>query len=88
VEESTYDRATHRGEHRIVPDHYGGRLSCSYHTTLHRLAADTTRRLAEGELGVRFPLVGSRVEKAIVSGLVEHAQLEAAALARWLAERG
>lgn len=90
VEETIYDRATHRGEHRIVPDHYAGRLSCSYQTTLHDVGvgAGATHRLAEGDLRVRFPLVGGRVEKAIVSGLVEHADVEAAALARWLAEQG
>lgn len=87
VEETTYDRDAHRGEHRIVPDHYAGRLQASYTT---RLETDgrATRRHTEGELKVRFPLVGARVEKAIVSGLVEHAALEADVLAAWLAKKG
>lgn len=87
VEETTYDRRTHRGDHRIVPDHYGGRLHASYTTELSADGA-VTRRLTNGELKVRFPLVGTRVERAIVSGLSEHAVLEADALTAWLRNRG
>ncbi len=85
VEHTTFDRGSHRGEHRIVPDHYGDRLRCSYTT---QLGGDGpfTSRVTEGDLRVRFPLVGGRVERAIVSGLVEHAELEAEVLGRWLAE--
>lgn len=83
VEHMTFDRRRHRGEHRIVPEHYGGRLRCTYTTQLLEAGAGT-RRLTEGELRVRFPLVGGRVERAIVSGLVEHAELEAEVLSRWL----
>ncbi|MGH9178997.1 MAG: DUF2505 family protein [Acidimicrobiales bacterium] len=86
VEHTTYDRRRHRGEHRIVPDHYRDRLRASYTTQLDE-AAGTTQRRIEGELAVRFPLVGGRVERAIVSGLVEHAGLEAGVLAQWLTDR-
>ncbi len=88
VEEVTLDRRTHRGQHRIVPDHYGDRLRCAYTTQLQPDAHHGAERLAEGELEVRFPLVGGKVERAIVSGLVERAELEAATLSRWLQERG
>jgi hypothetical protein len=83
VEDTTYDRRSHRGDHRIRPDHYAGRLKASY-TTRVEPAGDGTRRLIEGEVVVRFPLVGSRVEKAIVSGLTDHAHLEAEVLEEWL----
>lgn len=83
VEETSYDLRSHRGDHRVRPDHYGGRLKASY-TTRVEPAGNGTRRLTEGEVTVRFPLVGGRVEKAIVSGLAEHARLEADALAEWL----
>ena len=83
VEEVRLDRDAHRGSHRIVPDHYGGRLRCTYTTQLGAEAAGSVR-LAEGELKVGFPLVGGRVERAIVSGLAERARLEAELLDRWL----
>ncbi len=85
VEHTTFDRRSHRGDHRIVPDHYGDRLRCSYTTQLG-VDGRFTSRVTEGDLRVRFPLVGGRVERAIVSGLVEHAELEAEVLGRWLAE--
>lgn len=87
VDEVTFSRAHHRGEHRIVPDHYGGRLTASYTAQLAR-DGDGARRAVSGQLRVRFPLVGGRVERAIVSGLVDHAHLEAEVLDRWLRERG
>lgn len=87
VDAATFDRAASRSEHRIVPDHYGGRLTCSY-TASVAAAADGSRRTVEGELKVHFPLVGGRVERAIVSGMEEHARLEAAALDDWIAEQG
>lgn len=86
VEHTTFDRGRHRGDHRIVPDHYGDRLRCSYTTQLAEHGA-VTRRTTEGDLRVRFPLVGGRVERAIVSGLVEHAGLEAEVLVQWLSDR-
>lgn len=85
VDAAVLDRATHRSEHRILPDHYADRLSCEYTTTLHDDGG--TARVAEGDLRVRFPLVGGRVERAIVSGMADHARHEQAALAHWLAER-
>lgn len=83
VEDTSYDLRSHRGDHRVRPDHYAGRLKASY-TSRVEPAGDGTRRLTEGEVAVRFPLVGGRVEKAIVSGLAEHAHLEATALEQWL----
>lgn len=87
VDAATFDRASSRSEHRIVPDHYGSRLTCSY-TAAVTAAPDGARRTVEGELKVHFPLVGGRVERAIVSGMEEHARLEAAALDDWIAEQG
>ena len=83
VDEAVFDRSAHRSDHRIVPDHYGNRLTCAYGTTL-REEGPTVVRVAEGELEVRFPFVGGKVERAIVSGMADHARHEEAALAAWL----
>lgn len=83
VEESVHDATTHVTTWGIVPDHYPGRLTCQGTFTLVGEGA-TTRRLTEAELKVHVPLVGGRVERAIVSGLEEHARDEEAAINRFL----
>ena len=87
VEESVHDRATHRADCRILPDHYAHRLECSYAVQLTP-EGNATRRTAQGDLRVRVPLLGGRAERAIVGGLRDHAEREAEAVAAWLAERG
>lgn len=84
VDVGVHDLDTHRSTHHIVPDHYGSRLTCTYETVLVA-DGDHTRRLVSGELHVHMPLVGRRVERAIVSGLAERAAREEDALAAWLA---
>jgi len=61
----------------LVPDHYGDRFSCSgrYRFTSH---AGVTVRELSGEVKVRVLLVGGKVEGALVSGLREHGEAEAA----------
>jgi Protein of unknown function (DUF2505) len=86
VDDARFDLASHTARHRILPDYYADRLQASYDVILEPLG-DSTRRLATGELKVRIPLVGGRVERAIVSGLEEHAAAEADLLGRWVAER-
>lgn len=84
VEESVLDRATHVTTWRIVPDHYRDRLTCRGTFALAASGESATRRIAEGELKVHFPLVGGRVERAIVSGLQEHAAVEEEVMATYL----
>jgi hypothetical protein len=84
VEESTLDRRTHRTTWRIVPDHYRNLLRSSGEFRLEPLGADRTKRTTEAELKVTVPLVGGKVEQAIVSGLREHAELEEQVLDEWL----
>jgi hypothetical protein len=85
VEDSSTDRTTHRTTFKILPDHYAGLLRCS---GTFALAPDAggTRRVAEGEVVVSVPLVGSKVERAIVSGLEEHAREETGLVEGWAAE--
>jgi hypothetical protein len=87
VDDARYDLTAHTSRHRIVPDNYGDRLKASYDVSLEPLG-DSTRRLVTGELTVHVPLVGGRVERAIVDGLEEHANAEAELIGRWIAERG
>ena len=84
VDESDHDLAAHTSEHRIVPDNYGDRLEASYTTRLEPDGDHGTRRVAEGTIKVRMMLVGGRVERAIVSGLEEHAVAEAKLLDDWV----
>ncbi len=77
VDDATYDLVAHTAEHQIVPDSYVDRLRCSYRATLEPLDVGT-RRALDGVIKVRMPLVGGKVERAIVSGLEEHAAAEAA----------
>jgi hypothetical protein len=85
--ESRFDLKTHRADWRILPDHYAGKLSANGVTQLVE-DGDATRRITDGVVKVHMPLVGGRVERAIVSGLKDHLDTEAAALARFLQERG
>ena len=84
VDHATYDLAAHTAEHRIVPDHYADRLACGYRAVLSGVDGRTQRTL-DGEVKVRMPLVGGKVERAIVSGLEEHAAAEAALIDDYLA---
>jgi hypothetical protein len=86
VEESTLDRRTHRTTWRIVPDHYRNLLRAAGTFELTQETAERTRRTTEADLKVTVPLVGGKVEQAIVSGLREHAEREEQVLDDWLRE--
>lgn len=86
VEASATDRRTHVTDFEIQPDHYANRLTCAGRFTL-RQEGPATRRTAEGDLSVHVPFVGRKAEQAIISGLTEHARLEAEILTEWLSQR-
>ncbi len=75
VEVSTLDRVSHSIDLRVLPDSYGEKLRVSG-TAVLQPDADGTRRVLDGDVKVRVPLVGGRVEGAVVSGLREHAAVE------------
>jgi Protein of unknown function (DUF2505) len=86
IEESTLDRVTHTTTFRILPDHYARMLEASGTITLtaNGTGADAvTDRRGVGEVVVHVPLVGRKVEAAIISGLREHAELEVSLVERW-----
>ena len=85
VDDATYDLTSHTSRHRIVPDNYADRLQAAYDVTLEALG-DSTRRLVTGDLTVHVPLVGGRVERAIVEGLHEHLADESHVVAAHLAD--
>jgi hypothetical protein len=85
VEDSTLDRTTHVTTFHILPDHYANLLQASGRITLQARGDGGTVRRTAGELRVRVAFVGRKVEQAIISGLREHAALEAEAVDRWLA---
>jgi len=84
VEESSLDRRTHRTTWRIVPDHYKNLLRAAGTFQLEPEGTGT-RRETDAELKVSVPLVGGKVEQAIVSGLREHAEAEEQVVNDWLA---
>ena len=88
VEDSTMDRARHHTSFRIVPDHYAHLLRAAGTFQLDPEGPTACRRVAEGDVQVAVPLVGKKVEAAIVSGLTEHARAETEIMHEWLAGTG
>jgi hypothetical protein len=83
IEASTHDLGAHTASYRILPDHYANLLEGGYDTRITNEGA-ATRRTATGVLSVHVPIVGGKVEHAIVSGLEENAAAQAALVAAWL----
>ena len=61
VEELVFDLEGRRATTRLLPDHYPDRLTCQGVYVFTDTSGGSTRRL-EGDLKVRAPLVGGRVE--------------------------
>lgn len=83
IEETTYDLAGATSRSRLLPDHYPDRLTAAA-TASFAAAGDGTVRRIDGDLKVKMPLVGGKVEGAIVSGLREHLADEARVADRFL----
>lgn len=84
VELSSHDLATGAGSYTLQPDHYADRFRCSG-SFRYVPAGDGCRREIAGDLRVRAPLVAGTVERAIVSGLRENLEHQAAAVDAYLA---
>jgi hypothetical protein len=83
VERSVCDLVSHRTECEIRPDNYGGLLAGRYESVIVA-TADGARRTLTGDVKVKMPLVGGKVERAIVSGLEENAVAQTALLEQFL----
>lgn len=80
VQRSRHDLADGTATFELLPDHYPDRLRAS---GTFRIVVDGTgaRRSVAGEIKVRgVPLVGGRVERAIVDGLGDYLTAEAPAV--------
>ncbi len=86
VEDASHDLAARQVTFRMIPDHYGDRFRASGRYRFEP-DGDGTRRVADGEVVVRTPLVGRTVERAIVSGMQEHLAAEVAVVEAFLLER-
>ena len=83
VEQTTWDLPSRRAEVAFLPDRASGLLRATATAAL-RTEGDHTVRRVDGDLSVRIPLVGRRVERAIVDGVVRHLTDESAAVAERL----
>ncbi len=83
VQETVHDHADRSARFRLLPDHYPDRLRCRGRYAIADQAGGS-RRVVSGELQVRAPLVGGRVEQAIVSGLEEYLEAEAPVVDAWI----
>ena len=84
VEDAEHDLVARRVQFRMLPDHYADRFRCSGTYRFEAAGDSETDRFCNGELQVRMPFVGGRVEKAIVSGLREHLDSEAELIERFI----
>ena len=82
VNELTVHSTEQRTEFRMVPDYYRNKIRFDGR---YRFEADRgeTVQVIEGDLVVRYPIVGPLVERAILTGMREHLQQEAEFLAQW-----
>ncbi len=88
IDESVYDLAARTNTMRLLPDHYADRLSASARASFTPDPSDPQRtvRRIRGELKVRMPLVGSKVERVIVDDLRDHLSDEARAVDQFRAQ--
>lgn len=83
VQETRHELGSGRTTFVLVPDHYPDRLQARGAFAIVG-DGDGARRTVRGELKVKAPLVASRVERAIVSGLEEYLVAEGPAVDAWI----
>lgn len=86
IEESTYDRARHRFDYRILPnlpESWRDRFESHGSYQLTQEGGEVVRRI-EGEITVRVPLLGRTVEKLLVKEVTENFRAESAAMSALL----
>lgn len=84
VESSDWDLRTASSQTMFLPDQ-AGRLMTASATTRLIPSGRGARRDVDGDLRVRIPLLGSRIERAIIGGISDHLEEEVAAVDKFLA---
>lgn len=89
IEESTFDKTERRFSYRIVPNLPSGWRDRFDTHGEYRLTDENGRvlRRIEGEIHVRVPLLGGRVERMLRREVETNFRAEAVAIAAWLRER-
>ena len=85
VEDSLFRADAHRTDVAILPDHYADRLRASMRVDYEEAGTATVRRMV-GAIRVSMPLVGRRVEAAIVTGFRDQAELAVDVVTRFVRE--
>jgi hypothetical protein len=75
IEDSTVDLAAHHTTCVIRPDSYDNLLQGSYEATIAPSGSGCVRTVT-GKIKVKIPLLGSKVEKAIIGGLSENSDAQ------------
>ncbi len=83
IEDSTCDLSSRLTTCVIRPDNYANLLEGSYEATISVTDAGCVRTV-RGRIKVRVPLLGGKVEKAIVGGLSENSDAQTALLTEFL----
>ena len=86
IEESTYDKARHRFDYRILPnlpESWRDRFQSQGSYQLAQEGGEVVRRI-EGEIVVRLPLLGRTVEKLLLREVTENFRAEAEAMSALL----
>ncbi len=80
TEVTTWELQKRSATVEFLPDQAAGLLRASASAAVEQ-TADGSRRAVTGDLRVRIPLLGHKVEPAIVDGVGDHLEAEAAAVA-------
>lgn len=83
IEDSTVDLSSHETTCVIRPDNYANMLEGRYSAVITPTATGSERTVT-GTIKVRVPLLGGKVEKAIIGGLEENAEAQTTILTEFL----
>lgn len=84
LQQEKYDLASETAAVVFHPDNYSDRFSCSGTYRFCQGSNGGTKRVIDGDIRVRVPLVGREVERAIVSGLRDHFAQEQPLVETWM----
>jgi hypothetical protein len=84
IEDSTVDLAAHHTTCVIRPDNYENLLEGSYEAAIAASGPGCVRTVT-GRIKVHVPLLGGKVEKAIIGGLTENSDAQTHLLTEFLA---